>query len=182
MSVWKRLGRVVQSIYLNPRLLKDSSAVHERSFEDLLCQEGILSSQSSGYKHHPNGPNKWPDFHIYDHHDILPIELKSTSSKIVHMGDTWIKSHGLYVISYKPSHVIRPAVMISFGNDLKTEKDDEYFHNYHCELTKLRNKYKPKSSIDSSIKLYPRSSTRYMIQEENSKKNYDNVMEYLKYR
>ena len=67
--------------------------------------------------------------------------------------------------------------IISFGKDMKSEKDDEYYYSYKYELLKLREKYR---CVSENVKIYPCSALEYRIDKTKKKQNYEIVMEYLK--
>jgi len=177
MSIWKRLYCVLGRIHKDSRELKGSSFVFEKSFENLLRKDGILPLQLNGYERHPNGANHYPDFEIYDKRSFLSVELKTSKSIKIGLGQTWIQSDGLYIIRYQPKTFQENPIMISFGNDLKTDKDDELFYRYKYDLLQLRDKYK---NVSKDFKLYPYSALEYKIDETKVKHNYEIVMEYLK--
>ena len=173
MSIWKRFYRVLERIHKNSNELQGSSHEFEVSFERLLKSEGILPF---GVHRHPNGKNNYPDFEIYDKRSFLTIELKTSKSRKISLGQTWIQSEGLYIIRYKPILQENPF-LISFGNDLKSDKDDELFYRYKYDLLQLRDKYK---NLSNDFRLYPCSALEYKIDETKVKQNYEIVMEYLK--
>lgn len=177
MSIWKRFSLVLETIYNKPWELKGRSFVFEKSFERLLFKEGILSMPMIGYERHPNGSNHFPDFEIHDKRSFLSVELKTTKSNSVHLGQTWIQSDALYIIRYKPSTFQENPFMISFGKDMKSERDDEYYYSYKYELLKLREKYR---GVSENVKIYPCSALEYRIDKTKKQKNYEIVMEYLK--
>jgi hypothetical protein len=177
MSIWKRFSQVLERIYNKPWELKGRSFGFEKSFESLLYKEGILSLPLIGYERHPNGTNHFPDFEIHDKRSFLSIELKTTKSNSVHLGQTWIQSDALYIIRYKPTSFQDNPTFISFGKDMKTEEEDMYYYSYKYELLKLREKYK---GVSKNVKIYPCSALEYKIDTNKRKINFEIVMEYLK--
>ncbi len=127
MSIWKRFSQVLEKIYNKPWEFTGRSFGFEKSFERLLFKEGILSTPMIGYERHPNGSNHFPDFEIYDKRSFLSIELKTTQSNSVHLGQTWIQSDALYIIRYKPSSFQENPFLISFGKDMKSEESISNF-------------------------------------------------------
>lgn len=126
MNIWARFQRLLYTIYNNPSLLKGSGIAYEVSFEHMLRRHGILPCPGIGYERYPNGPQRWPDFHVLDKRTCLPVELKTTRRMNVCMGKTWIQSDALYLIHYRPSD----SILLSWGKDMKTEEDDRLFREF----------------------------------------------------
>lgn len=177
MALWSRFRHLLTRLRENPPLLKGTSHRHERSFERLLHEHTIPCSPSAGYLRHPNGPNRWPDFQLHDEQRTLPVELKTTGSDLVHLGQTWIQSHGLYVISHRKK-TGQPAVFIAFGKDMKTEEEDRAYEAFHAEVVAFRRRNRTLSPLfhsDWSI----RTRLRYRIVEEDAEACFRRVMDVL---
>ena len=132
MSVWSRFQRLLHTVYHRPSMIKGSGLPYEVAFERLLRVYGILPCPDTGYERHPNGPQRWPDFHIMDRRTCVPVELKTTSRMTVAMGKTWIQSDALYLIHHRPLDTL----VVAWGKDMKTEEDDrrfrEFQHHVRC--------------------------------------------------
>lgn len=166
--------RVLETIYCRPHLLYGTGDRHEKCFEKILLGHGInrlLPCYTRGYIRHPFGANRFPDFHLHLNRCIIPVELKSTRRTRCNIGDTWIKSDCIYIISY-PSNTF-----ISLGKDMINQEEEEIYRNYYTDLRIIRKKYTTEEK--SHITLYPRLSIQYTMLESKKDANYQNVLDYL---
>jgi len=175
MSLWFRFQHLLHALHRTPQLLRGSGSSHEQSFERLLHHHGIFRSPRIGYERHPKGPNCWPDFELYDERTVIPVELKTTSSPYVHMGETWIQSHGLYIIS---RHTPSPSIFISFGKDMRTDEEEERYRIFKEDLARF--KTFSKKTFTSTAHWTVRASIRYHLEEERAEERFRSVMETLR--
>lgn len=144
MALFHRLATLLDRLYRHPTLLRGSADEHERSFERLLWLHGIFPSKSRGnhayaYHRHPNGTQRWPDFEMTTPQTTLPIELKTTSQPIVHLGATWPAPEGLYIITQRASKSknkknTAPATWILWGKDMAKEEEGAAFRTFRHHL------------------------------------------------
>ena len=203
MNIWYRLQRLLETLYTTPHLLHGQGQQHERSFEYLLVRYGILpvSFSSSlrtptiGYERHPYGAQRWPDFHIQDQRILLPVELKTSSRPLFHIGQTWIQSDALYIASYYPNkhrhsnhsnqrnytyrqtqtRNTKPSVFISWGKDMKTEEEDRRFREFQYDVKHLRGQ----KIFSSPVEWYPTVQVTYRLEEERRRDCFERVREDL---
>jgi len=182
MSIWNRFQHLLRALHRTPQLLRGSGPTHEQSFEQLLVHHGIFRSPRIGYERHPKGPNRWPDFELYDERMVIPVELKTTSSPYVHMGQTWFQSHGLYIISrhapVSPTSSARPSVFISFGKEMRTDEEEERYRVFKEDLARF--KTSSKKTFTSTAHWTVRTSIRYRLEEERAEERFRSVMETLR--
>ncbi len=135
MALFHRLATLLDRLYRHPTLLRGSADEHERSFERLLWLHGIFPSKSRGnhasYHRHPNGTQRWPDFEMTTPQTTLPIELKTTSQPIVHLGATWPAPEGLYIIT---QHKKDRKTWILWGKDMAKEEEGAAFRTFRHHL------------------------------------------------
>lgn len=155
-NIWSRFNLLLESAYHNPKLIKGSGLGFEESFEKQLLRHGIFPSKRVGYERHPNGPQRWPDFHIYDERTLIPIELKTTRRKTVHIGQTWIEPDAIYLISHHSPLERMPFVFIGWGRDMKTDEDDRKFREFRYALKEFKHYHTHKtflSSVEWTLKM-----------------------------
>ncbi len=175
MSIWFRFQHLLHALHRTPQLLRGRGPSHEQSFERLLDHHGIFRSPRIGYERHPKGPNRWPDFELYDERMVIPVELKTTSSAYVHMGHTWFQSHGLYIIS---RHTPSPSIFVSFGKDMRTDEEEERYRTFKEDLARF--KTFSKKTFTSTAHWTVRASIRYRLEEERAEERFRSVMETLR--
>jgi hypothetical protein len=131
-----------------------------------------IPSPTIGYERHPNGAERWPDFHLQDERTLLPIELKTTSRDTVHIGKTWIHSEALYLIHHRPSD----SIFLSWGKDMKTEEDDRRFREfqYHIRSMNRDRSFTPSVQWSASVQ------TLYRLDRSRRHDQYERVMEELR--
>jgi hypothetical protein len=134
MALFHRLATLLDRVYRHPHLLRGCADEHERSFERLLWLHGIFPS-TFGYQRHPHGSQRWPDFHVTTPQTLVPIELKTTSRALVHLGQTWPAPEGLYVVTQRPKGQT-PRSWILWGRDI-VEKEGHAFRTFHHHLKSL---------------------------------------------
>ena len=177
MNLWERFSRTIHTLYKEPWHLRGAGSRHEASFERLLQAHGIFSCRPLkipmiGYERHPNGPQRWPDFHLQDERTLLPVELKTTSRTSVHIGKTWIKSDALYIISHRPSD----SVFISWGKDMKTEEEDRQFREFQHHVRSVRPYRMFRSTVEWSASVH----VQYRLEERQRRLHFERVIEGLK--
>lgn len=186
MNLWGRFLAALEALYTAPHLLRGQGTHHERSFERLLLRHGILpftAHHPVGYERHPNGPQRWPDFHLRSGPILLPIELKSTSRSVLHMGQTWIQSDALYVASYYRTHPSphtreasnEPSVFVSWGKDMKTEEEDRRFREFQYDVKHLRGQ----RAFSTPVEWRSTVQISYRLEEERRRVCFERVREDL---
>lgn len=197
MNLWYRLKRLLETLYEAPHLLHGQGQQHERSFERLLLRYGILPYSSFctrsirsaysnrfsptgpiGYERHPNGPQRWPDFHLCSRQILLPVELKSTRRSVLQIGQTWIQSDALYIASYRRPTLTRrdePSVFISWGKDMKTEEEDRRFRDFQYTIKSIRGQ----RGFSSPVEWHSAVQISYRLDEERRRVCFERVREDL---
>lgn len=139
MALFHRLATLLDRIYRHPTLLQGSADEHERSFERLLWLHGIFPRRTAAapfgsyaYTRYPNGTQRWPDFEMTTPQTTLPIELKTTSQPVVHLGATWPAPEGLYIISQ--NHKKNRKTWILWGKDMVKEEEGTAFRTFRHHL------------------------------------------------
>jgi hypothetical protein len=176
MRIWRRVEQAIRELYESPKLLKGSGIQTEDSFERHLHRHGIFLSRKVGYERYPNGKNFWPDFHVYDDRTILPIEIKSTRHKMIHLSQTWIQSHAIYII-----RCIQPtSVFISYGKDMKTEEEDRQFKEFQFAHRTFKEEWSKSKTFTSQIHWTSSMDLRYRLDDTQKANHYQRVLEELR--
>lgn len=178
-TIWTRFLTLLETIYHDPTLIRGHGSGFEMEFGRQLQRHGIFPSKRVGYERHPNGPHKWPDFHIYDERTLIPIELKTTGRKSVHLGGTWIASEALYVISSHSSKTSLHSVFMAWGRDMKTEEDDQKYREFRYAIKEFQNKY-DRRIFSSSVEWSTQMELRYRVEERDRERLYRRVVEDLR--
>jgi hypothetical protein len=135
-----RLSSLLTTLWHHPHHLQGKGAIHEESFERLLQR---LDFTETEYKRHPNGPMKWPDFHLFLGDQTQAIELKTTSKSTVCMGGTWPDPDCIYLITQMQAKQTlaqqkqkqkqqqnTPTIYIAKGSLLVPPTDRIHYENY----------------------------------------------------
>ena len=183
-TIWGRLLTLLERLHHDPTLIRGHGSGFEIEFARQLQRHGIFPSKRVGYERHPNGPHKWPDFHLYDERTLIPIELKTTGRKPVHMGQTWIVSEAIYVISHHSSktrmdQTPQHSIFMAWGKDMKTEEDDHKYRDYRYAMKEFQNKYDQRI-FSSSVEWSTQMELRYRLEERDHERLYRRVMEDLR--
>lgn len=175
MRVWRRLEQALCELYENPRKLTGSGIQTESSFERHLIRHGIFLSKRVGYERYPNGPNKWPDFHLYDERSVLPIEIKSTRCQFIHLGQTWIRSEALYIARQHPH-----SVFMGLGKHMKTEEEDRLFREFYYAHKEFKEQWSRSQRFRSPNYWSSSMEIRYRLEEDKRLNMYQCLLEDLR--
>lgn len=178
--IWRRFEQAMQEMYENPSLLRGSGLQTEVSFERHMIRHGIFSSRKIGYERYPNGPQRWPDFHVYDERTLLPIEIKSTQSNWIYLGQTWIHSEALYIVRQWQRSPSTSSVFLLNGRDMKTEEEDQAFKEFQFEHLQHKKKYTKHNTFISSTRWTTCLDIRYQLDASKRDIHYWRVMDDLR--
>lgn len=171
-----RTASLLNTLWHHPALLEGKGATHEQSFEQLLQR---LDYEPTEYKRHPNGANRWPDFHLYLDGVQQAIELKTTKTNTVCMGGTWPHPDCIYLISHpnttfymsKEGVADSQRMTIVKGSDLVTEEEKQAYRTYQTAIFSIPRM----SSIALSVQ--PRTNLWIKLNMEKREEWYHRVIQ-----
>jgi hypothetical protein len=169
-----RLSSLLTTLWHHPHHLQGKGAAHEESFERLLQQ---LDFTKTEYKRHPNGPMKWPDFHLLlgegktqPEDQMQPIELKTTSKSTVCMGGTWPHPDCIYLITQTIAARKTSILYITKGSFLVPHTDRIHYENYKQSI-QLVDRVKP-----SNWSLRARTELRVTLEKNKREEWYQHTL------
>lgn len=166
-----RTASLLNTIWYHPSLLYGSGATYEHSFEQLLHR---LDYESTEFKRHPCGTNRWPDFHLLLDGKQQAIELKTTQSNTVCMGGTWPHPDCIYIIGHQTSV---PYVTIVRGADIVTEEDRNTYDVYRTKQRDMLNRLDRISSATFSVQI--RTNVWIKLPKEKRESWYQRTLQWL---
>lgn len=175
-----RTASLLNTLWHHPALLQGKGAAHEQSFEHLLQR---LDYEPSEYQRHPNGANRWPDFHLFLDGKKQAIELKTTKTHTVCMGGTWPHPDCIYLISHPETAfyiseegIADPQrITIVKGADLIREEEKEAYQTYRDTVHGIPRVSSPVLSIQ------PRTNLWINLPMEKREEWYQRVLQSIMY-
>lgn len=123
------LAQLFFRLYHHPDLLHGQGGTHERAFESLLRTHTHVS-----YERHPCGPQRWPDFRLYVQGMApLSLELKTTTTTRVHLGQTWPSPESIYLVSYQAHR----GIYVGKGRHLLPSEQKTDYLSYVNRMNRL---------------------------------------------
>lgn len=155
----RRFRALLDMVYRQPGVLTGAGEMHEKSFEELLQRHEL------SYVRHPLGKRRTPDFSVLG----IPVELKSSKSSRVFLNDSYFSDDYLYVMTAQGKSII------SFGKDLCSEEEKDFYKRYVCELKEFRKRI---VSTDRLV-LFPRSATQFSVAKLDREELFQKVKSFL---
>lgn len=173
-----RTASLLNTLWHHPTLLQGKGAIHEQSFERLLQR---LEYAPTEYQRHPNGANRWPDFHLRMDGIHQAIELKTTQSHTVCMGGTWPHPDCIYLISHshttfymsKEGVADSQRITIVRGLDVVTEEEKRAYDAYQTAVYSI-----PRVS-STTLSVQPRTNLWIKLQMDKREEWYYRVLQWV---